>query len=388
MRSRWSFQVATLAGIPVRIHATFLLLVAWVAFVHYQHDPQLRSVGLGVAFLLAVFGLVVLHELSHSLTARAFGIGTRDITLWPIGGVSSLRRMPEEPLQELLIAVAGPCLNVVLAALLVGGLALTGGLSPLLGFDYSAGWRGFLGALVWANLILAAFNLLPAFPMDGGRALRAFLSLFLDRLQATRVAAAVGQALALLFGLAGLFVSPLLVLIAVFVWLGAGAEASQEELTVALRGHSIGQAMTHEPHALDPDDRLEVPALLLVRTGQRAFPVLHAGRVVGSLGEAGLLRALARGGRWGRVGDFMTREQPRARSDQPLLDAWKLLREREAACVVVEEEGQMVGIVTSRSVSDFLSVAGALHGEGRQPSPAHLPLREPQRASSGAEGRS
>lgn len=382
MRSGWAFQVARVAGIPVRIHATFLLLVAWVALIHYQQDPHLHSVGLGVAFLLTVFGLVVLHELSHALVARLFGVGTRDITLWPIGGVSSLGRMPEEPLQELAIAVAGPCLNLAVAALLVGGLALTGDLSPLLGFDYALGWREFVGALVWANLALAAFNLLPAFPMDGGRALRSGLCLFMDRLQATRLAATVARGLALLFGLAGLFWSPILVLIAVFVWLGAGAEASHEELVVALRGHGVRRAMVDRPQTLAPEDPLDMAAGVLIRSGQRAYPVVSEGHLVGCLGESGLLRALASAGRWGRVGDHMRPVPPRVRAEQSLLDAYRVLREGGAPCVaVVDDEGDLLGIVTSRSLNDFLNLSAALSGDPRRL--RRVPPRERRSTASG-----
>lgn len=355
---RWSLQVGRIAGIPLRIHATFLLLVAWVAWVNWRHDPNPRSVGLAVLFLLAVFALVVIHELSHALTARVFGIGTRDIVLWPIGGVSRLEEMPKEPLRELLVALAGPATNVVFAlALAVWIFATRGPVIPPPDFT-----TDFPGALLWANVVLAAFNLLPAFPMDGGRALRAFLALLLDRVQATRVAAAVGRAFAVVLGLLGLFVlgSPILLLIAAFVWIGAGAEASHAELEAGLAGRRLDQAMTHPP-TVRGEDPLAVPAELLVVAGQRAFPVLIGGEVVGVLGEREILRGLREAGPNAPASRFMRQDALHAGRDEPLITAWRALQSPDAPpCVLVEEAGRLVGVVTPAAISERMAIDAAL----------------------------
>ena len=218
-----SWKVGTIAGIDVFVHATFLILPVWVALSAYLRGGGASAAASGVASILTVFGVVVLHELGHDLAARRFGIATREITLLPIGGISRLERMPEDPRQELQVALAGPAVNVVLAAAAYAALLALGSGA----IDHRSVMEGgFLVRLLSINLSLALFNLLPAFPMDGGRVFRALLALRMDRMRATAVAARTGQAMAVLFGVAGLFFNPWLILIALFVWTGAAQEAS------------------------------------------------------------------------------------------------------------------------------------------------------------------
>jgi Zn-dependent protease len=218
-----SWRLGKIAGIDVFVHATFFILLAWVALSAYLPRGSAAAAASGVASILTVFGVVVLHELGHDLVARRFGIATREITLLPIGGISRLERMPEDPRQELQVALAGPAVNVGLAAAAYAALLVLGSGA----IDHMSVMEGsFLARLFSINLSLALFNLLPAFPMDGGRIFRALLALRMDRVRATEVAARTGQAMALLFGVAGLFFNPLLVLIALFVWTGAAQEAS------------------------------------------------------------------------------------------------------------------------------------------------------------------
>jgi Zn-dependent protease len=219
----WSWRIGRIAGIEVYVHSTFLLLLGWDALRHFQaHGDPLEAMG-GVAFTLILFGIVVLHELGHALAARHYGIRTRDITLLPIGGVARLERIPRSPGKELVIALAGPAVNGVLAASFYLGLAVGRGLSPF--GESLQGRGGLLDRLFWVNVSLALFNLLPAFPMDGGRVLRAALAMRLDYVRATQVAASVGQGVAILFGILGLIYDPFLILIAFFVWLGAAEES-------------------------------------------------------------------------------------------------------------------------------------------------------------------
>jgi Zn-dependent protease len=220
----WSWRIGRIAGIDIHVHYTFLLLLAWVGVQHYAAHGDLGETMSGLAFIVTLFGIVVLHELGHALTARRFGIRTRNIILLPIGGVAQLERMPEEPRQELLVALAGPAVNMVLAAGLYVILALGQGLSPV-GDSLRIGGR-FLEQLFWVNVSLAFFNLIPAFPMDGGRVLRALLALRMDRVRATAVAARIGQGIALLLVFLGFFYNPMLILIGLFVWFGAAEESS------------------------------------------------------------------------------------------------------------------------------------------------------------------
>jgi Zn-dependent protease len=213
---RMSWKLGRVAGIDVFLHPTFLLLLAFVGLS--QGGIQ------AVALTSAVFGCVLLHELGHALTARRFGIRTEDITLYPIGGVARLQRMPRAPGAELLIALAGPAVNVAIALALIAGQWALGAGNPWSPTPFDA-WAN---ALISVNVLLAAFNLIPAFPMDGGRVLRALLSGWLGRLRATEIAATLGQALAVMFGLYCLFQGSLLqVLLAAFIYFAASTELAQ-----------------------------------------------------------------------------------------------------------------------------------------------------------------
>lgn len=216
---RWSWKLGRVADIDVKVHATFLLLLAWVGLSNWFSGRSAGAVVAGLVFVLLLFGCVVLHELGHALTARRFGVRTRDIILLPIGGVARLDHIPSEPRQELWIAAAGPAVNVVITAALFFWLRATGGWVPLPELAMTSG--PMLERLAVLNVFLAVFNLLPAFPMDGGRMLRAVLAMRLEYTQATQIAASIGQGLAYVFGFLGLFTNPFLVFIALFVWIGA-----------------------------------------------------------------------------------------------------------------------------------------------------------------------
>jgi Zn-dependent protease len=237
LRNSFSWKIGRVEGIDLYVHPTFLILLIPGAV-----DVVVGGRFFGLFFLLAVFGCVVLHELGHALAARQFGIATRDITLYPIGGVARLERMPRAPGAELVIALAGPAVNFVIAATLAALSALFAGDVEIAS---SGLFGGLLGALITANIFLALFNLLPAFPMDGGRVLRALLSGSMGRARATAVAARIGRAMAVIFGIAGLWMwQPVLVLVAVFVYMVSRAEeaqvlADEERRTYGLDGRGV-----------------------------------------------------------------------------------------------------------------------------------------------------
>jgi Zn-dependent protease len=208
------------SGIDVYVHATFFMVIAWIALLHWNESQSLAAVVEGVGFILTLFACVVLHEFGHALTAARYGIRTRDITLLPIGGLARLERLPAVPVQELWVALAGPAVNVVIAILLFGWLQASGAWQSADQIGVTTG--AFAERVMFANVFLAAFNLLPAFPMDGGRALRAFLATRMEYTRATQRAAMIGQGMAILFGFIGLQGNPMLIFIALFVWIGAG----------------------------------------------------------------------------------------------------------------------------------------------------------------------
>jgi Zn-dependent protease len=230
---RNSLRLGTLFGIPVNLHWTFLLLLGFVAFSQaFAYGSVSAALG-GVVFVSAIFGCVVLHEFGHALAARRYGIATRDVTLLPIGGVARLERMPDDPRQELVVALAGPAVNVAIAGVLGIWLFLTG-FGAASGLSLTGG--SFAARLLSVNLALVVFNMLPAFPMDGGRVLRALLARRLSYVRATDLAATIGRGMAVLFGIAGLMWNPMLILIALFVWTGAGQEAEMVRRREAFSG--------------------------------------------------------------------------------------------------------------------------------------------------------
>ena len=220
---RSSLKVASIFGIEVRIHLTFLLFLVWIWFSYYQVAGFEGAVQ-GVLFILALFACVLLHEFGHAFAARGFGIETPDITLLPIGGVARLSRIPEEPWQELVVAIAGPLVNVVIAAALILVIHTNATLEQL---EYLESPRiELLAKLASVNVMLVLFNLIPAFPMDGGRVLRALLAMAMPYARATQIAAWIGQGLAVVFGIVGIFVNPWLIFIAFFIFAGAQQEAA------------------------------------------------------------------------------------------------------------------------------------------------------------------
>ena len=240
---RWSIKIARIAGTEVRIHITFLLFLAWIGFSYYQMGGAAAAIP-GVLFVLALFGCVLLHEFGHALAARAFGIPTPDITLLPIGGVARLQRMPDKPWQELIVAIAGPLVNVVIALVLLPFLGRPAGLENIEQMEHPG--VGMLPKLVSVNIMLVLFNLIPAFPMDGGRVLRSLLAMTLPYGRATQIAAWIGQALAFVFGFIGLFSNPLLIFIAFFIFLGAQQEAAMAQMKDLSLNQRVGEAMvTH-----------------------------------------------------------------------------------------------------------------------------------------------
>ena len=317
----------------------------------------------GLLFVLTLFGVIVLHELGHALTARRFGIRTRDITLLPIGGVARLERMPDDPRQELLVALAGPAVNVVIGAALFALLQLTSGLEPLGALSVTRG--SFAERVMIVNVFLAAFNLLPAFPMDGGRALRAVLAMRMDYVRATQMAANIGQGMALLFGFVGLFWNPFLLFIALFVWMGASQEAAMVQMKSALGGIPLVRAMITNFRTLSPHEPLSRAVADILAGFQQDFPVVEDERVVGVLTRADLLRALVERGQDSPVGDVMRRDFATADVHEMLEDVAARLSTGACRTLPVTRNGGLVGMVTMENVGEFLMIQGAL-AEARQ----------------------
>ena len=271
----WSIPIGSVKGTVIRLHITFLVFLVWIGAAHYAQGGWEAAVA-GVVFIALLFLCVLLHEFGHIFAARRYGVQTPDVVLLPIGGVARLERIPEQPAQELVVALAGPAVNLVIAAVLY--LAL-GGLVPRGGLEIDNPGISLLARLLSANLFLALFNLIPAFPMDGGRVLRALLAHRLGYARATQIAASVGQAAAFAFGLLGLLGgNPILVFIALFIYLAAASEAHAAQLRQVSRGMLVSDAMITRFESLSPQSRVEDAVECLIRTTQHEFPVVDGSR--------------------------------------------------------------------------------------------------------------
>ncbi|RIK87681.1 MAG: site-2 protease family protein [Planctomycetota bacterium] len=357
---RWSWRIGRLGGVDIFIHATFFLLLAWVALEHWAAARSGAAVFEGVAFILAIFGCVLLHELGHATAARRYGIPTRDITLYPIGGVARLERMPDDPLEELWVAAAGPLVNVAIAAGLYVVLVVLNQWTPLEQMGVARG--AFLARLLVVNVFLVLFNLIPAFPMDGGRMLRAVLAMRVEYVRATQVAASIGQGIALLFGLAGLLVfnNPMLIFIALFVWIGAAQEASMTQMKAALGGIPARRAMITEYRALAPGDSLSRALEYILAGSQTDFPVVGPTGLEGILTRSDLLAAVARSGPQTPVVDVMQREFETVEPTEMLEVAFGRLEQCACRTLPVVHDGQLLGLITSENVGEFLMIQSAL----------------------------
>jgi Zn-dependent protease/CBS domain-containing protein len=363
----WSFRIGKLFGIDVRMHFTFVLLLAFIGLRHWMETQNLAAALTGVGFFIALFACVLLHEFGHALTARKFGIKTRDITLLPIGGLAQLERMPDKPMQEFWVAVAGPAVNVVIATLIFAYLIATSSLVPI--NQMKATGSSFLAQLAMVNVLLVLFNMLPAFPMDGGRVLRALLATRLEYARATNIAARLGQLMACLLGLVGLMWNPMLIFIAFFVWIGAAQESGMVNIKSALGGLPMQHVMAREFNSLSPSNSLSQAVELSLSGFQQDFPVVDAeGQLVGVLTRADLIGALAAHGAQAMVSEVMRREFPTASPFEMAEVVMNRFEESNCPFLPVLNQGRLVGILTLENLSEFMLIQAALR-EGKTAHP-------------------
>ena len=344
-----------IAGIDIYVHWTFSVMLGWVFLSHVWSKHGLDMAIEGVAFVATIFACVALHELGHALMARRFGVRTRDITLYPIGGVARLERIPEKPSEELLVAIAGPVVNFLIA----GALWLSVDALPDASQVSMVGGR-FLAKVMYVNLSIGAFNLLPAFPMDGGRVLRALLAMRMDYVRATQIAATAGQIVAALLGLLGLFGNWFLLFIALFVFSAAQQEALLVQTRAVLRGVPVTDAMLRHFSTLQEAEPLSRAVELLLGSEQEDFPVLRDGGVIGVLTRKDLLRALAGNDRDQPVAAVMTQTSAVADASEMLDAAFRRMQESGCTSLPVVRQGALVGMLTLEHIGNWLMVRGAL----------------------------
>ncbi|MBZ0114212.1 MAG: site-2 protease family protein [Thermoanaerobaculia bacterium] len=359
----WAFQVGNILGIPIRVHWTFVLLVVWVGAITAN---QGNSFLVGVILTLLLFACVACHEVGHAFVARRFGVRTFEIVLYPVGGISRTARIPSG-FPELAIALAGPLVNLGLAVLTLPVVIFLGATEASVGL----GVEGLALFLLLANFGLFLLNLVPAFPMDGGRIVRAALSLGLPADRANRLAGTIGQSCALMIGLAGILSGEfLLLLIALLVFFGATQEAMSHRRQEVLQGRQVSEAMMTRFERLAPHDPLRRAAQLLLNTAQDEFPVVDAwGRATGVVSRHGVLAGLGRFGPDGAVLEVMNREPLMV---EPSDDLGELLTGMQGApsgpILVTDGDKGLVGMVTADSISRFVAIVSQLSGSAPPPS--------------------
>lgn len=358
---KWSWKIGEFAGIGLYVHATFPLLLAFVALPSLIYDRDVPGALASVAFILVLFVCVVLHEYGHALAARRYGIKTQDITLLPIGGVARLERMPEKPSQELVVAAAGPMVNVVIAAVLFFVILLTTGTLPALGLDDPN--ASILAQLLTVNVVLVLFNLIPAFPMDGGRILRALLATRLEYAQATRYAAWLGQGIAVLFALAGFFFNPLLIITALFIFMGAQGESQMAQQRGTMKGFTAGEAMRTNIRSLTPNEWLAGAVESTMSTAQHDFPIVENGNVVGLLTREALLRGIRQFGAYVPIAQVMQRDVKTIEAEQALSEASETMQANQLMVLPVTNHGTLVGMLTFDSIREFLMLRQMLQAK-------------------------
>jgi Zn-dependent protease len=361
---KWSYRIGQVAGIGVYVHATFWLLVAAIVGVRLLGGDGLFAAAVGGLFVLAIFVCILLHELGHALMARRFGIATRDITLLPIGGLARLERMPEDPRQELLVALAGPAVNVAIVVLLLPMIAAIDSVEAIRRTPVAG--EEFLTRLVFANVALVLFNLLPAFPMDGGRVLRALLAKKLHYVRATQIAAGIGQAMAVVFAVVGVMSNWMLLLVAWFVFVGARQEAMAVSVRSMLRGVPVQEAMVTRFQTVAESDGLDTVTRELLASDQQDFPVLRGSEVAGVLTRSALLAALAQGRVHARAGEVLTGPALVVEETSSLDETVRRMQEDERRVVPVVRDRRLVGIVTLENLEDWLAVRSSLREAGER----------------------
>ena len=347
---KWSLNIGKIAGIDIKIHLTFFLLLIWIGFSTLFSGGTAVDVVTEVLFILTLFLCVVLHELGHSLTAKRFGYPTRDINLLPIGGLARLESLPEDPKEEMLVAAAGPAVNVLISILIFVALVISGTFAPPLNFTVLL--DNFWLRLLLVNISLAVFNFIPAFPMDGGRVLRAFLAKRMEYVKATKIAANIGRGFAVVMGIAGFFIDPWLILIATFIWSGAGSESKSVQVKEGVKGLFVRDAMVSQFYQVEANQTLESVFQLAMSTGQQVMPVVSNGNFLGIIRRSDLMAALEKFGNRAPAYTAIEMEPEGLDPGSPLTAVLSKFAASRVQPVV--ENRQLIGLVTPESVQQSM----------------------------------
>jgi Zn-dependent protease/CBS domain-containing protein len=354
-----SFKLGNIAGIGIFIHWTFSLLIAYIIFSNYRAGHNAEQIVWSVIFILSIFITVFLHELGHALAAKKYNIKTKDITILPIGGLARLEKIPEKPSEELVVAVAGPLVNIALAV--VTGLFITIPDLKELTVQLTGGVNQsnfFLNFFI-VNIWLAVFNLIPAFPMDGGRVLRAILAMKFQRHIATNIAARIGQILAVGFIILGFYSNLFLIFIGIFIMLGAQAELEMTKTGFMLKGIFVKDMVMKQYETIDENDIVETAVKQLLNGQCKSFLVISDGHPVGSLSSDEIIAALTNSGNKTVINAVMNKRTLVLDAKEPIEIAYQKMLANKKGLAIVYDNKQFVGVLDLDNVLEFIMIKDA-----------------------------
>lgn len=371
----FSLKIARIRGIDVFVHWTFLILLGWILISNLNKGQSFFESMMSVWFILALFACVLLHELGHSLTAMRYGIGTKNIILLPIGGVANIEKMPEKPMQELWVALAGPAVNFVIAGILFLYFQLTGGFpqSPE-AVNGQITSDNFLFNLLVLNVVLAIFNLIPAFPMDGGRVLRALLAMRYDRAKATNIAARIGQVLAIAFVFAGFFYNPWWIFIGLFIFLGAGAESNFETTRSVLSKYKVRDVLMHQFTTFHAFETLDKAIAALLDGQEKEFLVEQDNDIIGIITRDEIIQGLREVGQEANIGRIANKQFLTLTPEMELQEAYARMTQSNATICPVLENGQLIGVLNMENITEVVMLANAGLEQGKLANFKRLPV--------------
>ncbi len=360
MKTRYALSLGKPFGIKVKVHWTFIFLIAWIVIVSLNRGLETPQILMHVLFVFALFFCVVLHELGHSLTAIKFGGNVTGITLLPIGGMAHMTKMPEKPKEEFLVSAAGPLVNVVIAILIWIYLALFQPVN-LEEMKFVAITReNFLVMLMAANIFIVVFNLIPAFPMDGGRLFRAALSIKMKRVDATRIAKDIGQIFAIFFILAGLFINPFLVIIGIFILLGAKGEYEMIQYQDALKQFSVEDVLNKNFAELDMEDTLGDAAQKLIHIPDNGFVIKSEGKYKGILTKNEIINGLNNLGKEGKIKDAVNTDVEPVKPNAKLFDVFQDMNRKRNYLVPVISKDEILGVLDIDNLKELILIQRAI----------------------------
>jgi Zn-dependent protease/predicted transcriptional regulator len=354
-----SLKLGKIAGIGIFVHWTFSLLIAFIIYINYRTGYTTLQIAWSIMFILCIFVTVFLHELGHSIAAKQFNIKTKDITLLPIGGVSRLESLPEKPKEELIVTFAGPLVNIVLA--FITGLFITfPATSEALAIELSTGVNAsnfFLNFFI-VNIVLAVFNLIPAFPMDGGRILRAILSFKFERHVATKIAARIGQFLAMGFILLGFISNPFLIFIGLFVIIGAQMESEYSDSKYSLKGYKVRDVIMKQYQTIDASEPIKTAVTLLLDSQSKIFLITENNEPVGTLNRDQIIKALSEQGENVVIASVMNKNLIYLDVETLLENIFELVYKNKSNLMLVMENNELVGTLDTENLLEFLLIKG------------------------------